>query len=394
MKKIFLIFIFFLGFCFVLYKINDIKLSNEEVTNVFIEKDEEVRSVFISYIDYSLLKGKNKEEQMKIIDDMINNVSNMNFNNIILQVRSFADAIYESKIFLSSSKVVLNEGDLLPLDILEYFIEKCHEKNISLYAWINPYRIRNSNNFDDIGHNSYFMDWFGTDKIVNSDNGIYFNPSSDEVLELIIDGVAEIVLNYDVDGILYDDYFYPNTNMDLDNYNEYIKTNNISLNEYRINIINNLLDSTNKKIKEIKKDVLFGISPTGNIENNINGEYLDVNQVIKNKYIDFIIPQLYYGFFNDTKPFLETSYVWDNLIDNDIDLYIGLGIYKSGVSDKYAGGGSNEWVDNKDIIKKQIIVSRGLKNYKGFAIFRYSYLFSYYNDILDEEIKNLNSLMK
>ena len=375
MKKIIILFIIFILSSFVIYKFN-YKEDNIEVLKEENEVEKEFKSVFISYIDYSLLKGKSSDEQKIIIDEMIENISLFGLNNIILQVRPFADAIYESKYFLSSSKVVLKEGDKLELDILDYFIKKSHEKNISIYAWVNPYRIRNSNNIEDVGDNSLFKDWFGSEKIINNDEGIFFNPNNDEVLDLILNGIKEIVLNYDVDGILYDDYFYPDVDDDVD----------------KVSVINELIKETNSIIKNNSDDVLFGISPSGNIESNLEEEYLDVNYIINNNYIDFIIPQIYYGFSNQYKPFIKTLEEWNN-ISNNINLYPALSLYKAGNVDKYAGVGSNEWIDNTDIIKKQIVVSRGYSNYKGFAIYRYSNLFIDNNDNLVKEIENIKSVM-
>src|SRR5699024_8266656 len=106
-----------------------------------VKEEQEVRGVFISYIDYSNLKNKTKEEQEKIITEMINNVYYYGLNSIILQVRPFSDAIYPSEIYQSSKVVSEKEGDPLELDILQYFIEESKKKNIEIYVWINPYRI-------------------------------------------------------------------------------------------------------------------------------------------------------------------------------------------------------------------------------------------------------------
>ena len=134
----------------------------------------EERGVFISYIDYGVLRGKNKNEMESIISEMINNVSYFGLNSIILQTSPFSDAIYPSKIYKSSHVVVHEEGDPLPLDILKYFIDKAKEKNISVYAWVNPYRIRNDNNIGDINKDTYYYEWLKTDNIEITDNGIFY----------------------------------------------------------------------------------------------------------------------------------------------------------------------------------------------------------------------------
>ena len=322
------------------------------------------------------------------MNKMVLNIKENNFNGIILQVRAFSDAIYYSKIFSPSLYIVNNENDKLKLDMLDYFIKLSHENNIKLIAWINPYRIRSNNDISSISDNNIVNKYLNTSS-VEIKNGIYFNPAKDEVLDLIIKGVLEIVKNYDVDGILYDDYFYPSKTCDLNDYKLYKLNGGLkSLEDFRRDNINKLIRKTYEKIKEVNSDVLFGISPSGNMNNNYNAEYLDINYLIENKIVDFIMPQIYYGFDNTNLPFVNTVNSWSNLVkDTNIKFYVALALYKSGLEDKYAKVGINEWINNNDIISKQIIVSRNTYNYEGFSIFRYDYLFNSKKDnkqLLDE----------
>lgn len=361
---------------------------NKKEDNNIINNFEEDRYVFISYIDYSYLKGKDENILKEEINKMVLNIKENNFNGIILQVRAFSDAIYYSKIFSPSLHIVNNENDKLKLDMLDYFIKLSHENNIKLIAWINPYRIRSNNDISSISGNNIVNKYLNTSS-VEVKNGIYFNPAKDEVLDLIIKGVLEIVKNYDVDGILYDDYFYPSKTCDLNDYKLYKLNGGLkSLEDFRRDNINKLIRKTYEKIKEVNSDVLFGISPSGNMNNNYNAEYLDINYLIENKIVDFIMPQIYYGFDNSNLPFVNTVNSWSNLVkDTNIKFYVALALYKAGLEDKYAKTGINEWINNNDIISKQIIVSRNTYNYEGFSIFRYDYLFNSKKDnkqLLDE----------
>ena len=396
MKKILIIILVFLGCCFIFYSINqdEDKYDNSINTN----KMKEDRYMFISYIDYSYFKGKEQIDLKNEIDKMVTNLKENDFNGIILQVRAFSDAIYDSKIFSPSLKIVDDENDKLNLDILYYFIKKSHENNIKLIAWINPYRIRNTKDLTSISENNVVYKYLNTTNIEINDNGIYFNPASEEVLNLILEGVEEVVKNYDIDGILYDDYFYPSKTIDLDNYNLYKENGGKkTLDEFRRNNINRLISTTYEKIKSIKNDVLFGISPSGNINNNYNDEYLDINYCIENNLIDFIMPQIYYGFNNESMPFKNTIDTWSNLVkDTNINFYVALALYKSGTKDTYAKSGNNEWIENSDIITKQIVVSRNSYNYKGFSIFRYDYFFNNdrNNKQLTDEVFYIKELLK
>ena len=382
MKKILIIIlVLFIGMYMFYY-------MNKKEDNNIINNIEEDRYVFISYIDYSYLKGKDENILKEEINKMVLNIKENNFNGIILQVRAFSDAIYYSKIFSPSLYIVNNENDKLKLDMLDYFIKLSHENNIKLIAWINPYRIRSNNDISSISGNNIVNKYLNTSS-VEIKNGIYFNPAKDEVLDLIIKGVLEIVKNYDVDGILYDDYFYPSKTCDLNDYKLYKLNGGLkSLEDFRRDNINKLIRKTYEKIKEVNSDVLFGISPSGNMNNNYNAEYLDINYLIENKIVDFIMPQIYYGFDNTNLPFVNTVNSWSNLVkDTNIKFYVALALYKSGLEDKYAKTGINEWINNNDIISKQIIVSRNTYNYEGFSIFRYDYLFNSKKDnkqLLDE----------
>ena len=113
-------------------------------------------------------------------------------------------------------------------------------------------------------------------------------------------------------------------------------------------------------------------------------------------YVDFIMPQVYYGFFNESKAFKTVIDEWNNLIKNDdIKLYIALAFYKVGLVDKYARSGSDEWILNDDIIMREIILARNLKYYEGFSLFRYGYLFdsTLYTDTTMLEIKNIKKIL-
>ena len=205
---------------------------------------------------------------------------------------------------------------------------------------------------------------------------------------LIVDGVEELISNYKVDGVLFDDYFYPDGDISIKEYEEYLEKNkNISFSEYKLMIINKMVEIVHKVCRE--HNILFGISPDGNIDNNYNSVFADViTWMQSDKYVDFIMPQIYYGFYNESKPFLRVINEWNDLIKNDdIDMYVALAFYKVGLVDTFAKGGKSEWEVNDNIIMKEILVSRNLKHYKGFVLFRYGYLF-------DEKLYSITTLME
>lgn len=362
------------------------KLNKEEKITEYIK--EEVRGVFVSYIEISkYLKDKDENVSKNNIQQIIKNIKNINCNTIILQVRPSSDAIYNSKIFPLSK--YLTDNNYYPYDVLEYFINEAKKQNISILAWINPYRISTTENINAITENNPAYKYLNTDTVYIK-NGIFYNPAKKEVEDLIIEGVKE-VLNYDIEGVLFDDYFYPCEDIDEKDYNEYLKTNKkISIEEYHLNVINSLIRKVHKVCKD--KNKIFGVSPDGNIDNNYTIHYADVKKWLSSdEYVDFIMPQIYYGFNNSNRPFIKTLKEWNSYIKvKDIKLIPALAIYKSNEIDKYAGSGKNEWLEEKNIIMKQIILCRNIPNYDGFALYRYEDII---NENSKEELKNVKKIL-
>lgn len=382
MKKILIGVIFIIG----------VLISNIESEEL---PKEEIKGVFLSYIEINkYIKNDNYEISKNNIKKIISNIKSMNLNTIILQVRSSSDSIYNSKIYPKSLYLVNNEYDNY-YDVLAYFIEEAQKNDIKIIAWINPYRVRTTENINNITDKNPAYKYLNTDTIYIN-NGVFYNPSKKEVTDIIIKGVEE-VLEYDIDGLLFDDYFYPNVNIDEKDYQEYIKYNDyVSPENYRLEVINNMIRKVYKKCKE--KNILFGISPDGNIENNYTTHYADVKTwMSKEGYIDFIMPQIYYGFYNSSRDYINTLKEWENnLLNENIDLYVALAFYKVGQYDKYARDGKNEWLENDDIIMREILLSRNTKNYKGFSLFRYDNIFNQdtFTNNSVKEIENLKKIIK
>ena len=395
MKKILIILLLTIPFI-VIYKSTGERKEEKKTNHPVIKEESELRGVFISYMELNTyIKDKTKEETQKNIDTIIKNIKKNNLNTIILQVRSHDDAIYKSSFFKTSDSILLKDNKAY--DVLDYFINKCESVNIDLFLWINPYRITSKDK--EIKNEEFAYNYINTDVIKKVDGIYYYNPASDVTINHVIDGIKELIKNYKFKGILFDDYFYPSDDIDEKEYKEYLKNNKtINLKEYHLSIINNFIKKVHEEVKKLDEDILFGISPDGNIENNYNKNYADVKLWCSElDYIDFIMPQLYYGFNNENKPFKRTAEDWSKIVTNkNIKLYFALAFYKVGTIDNYAGSGSNEWLENDDIIKKQIIISRNINNYEGFSLFRYDNLFNkeLFTKTTDKELDNLKNTLK
>lgn len=358
-------------------------------------KVEEKRGVFFSYAQIEkYFKNKDETKIKTTIEEVLTFLKEKKFNMILLQARPFSDAIYESKIYPISRMLVEKEGDRYPIDFLDYFIKAAHQKDIEVHAWINPYRIRNNTDIESISMKNPAYKWLGTRNVeVIEGKGIYYNPASKEVQKLIIKGIEELINNYDIDGIHFDDYFYPNDTIDEEEYNEYQSV--MSKRDFHLAKVNELIKRVYQTVKK-KKGLVFGISPEGNIENNYSRNYADIKTWLKEDgYIDYIMPQIYYGFENGVKPFEKTVEEWTSLIKNDVSFLPALALYKSGEVDQYAKSGQNEWIENTDIIRREIELSRKKEKYKGFSIFQFDYLYkSTENKNLIKERENLFELLE
>ncbi len=366
----------------------------------------ELKAVWISYLDLNtILKGKSEGEFRSNIKYAFSNIVNMGLNTIIVQVRPFSDALYYSDIFPMSHIVTGTEGVDAGFDPLQIMIDYAHSYGLRLEAWINPYRIRNSGTKAEISADNpmYKIAGKNNDNVFKYSGGICYNPGSEEARQLIVDGVAEIVRKYAVDGIHFDDYFYPTTESGIDakSYNEYqSKGGKLSLADFRRENVNILVRKVYSTIKSINPKVTFGISPQGNMDINYNSQYIDVEKWLSTPgYVDYICPQLYYGFDNKQCPFKETMDRWNNMIRADgVDLYVGIASYKIGTEDKWAGEkGINEWVNCGNMMKKMVLSARQCSNYKGFFLYRYDSLFNPSANLknhVTQEINNLKSIIQ
>jgi len=354
-------------------------------------QDEYVKAVWITYYELSTFtKDSDESSFKKSINKAFKELKSKGFNRVTVQVRPYADAFYPSKYFPVSSYAFGEQGGELLYDPLEIMVETAHKHNLKIEAWINPYRVSSSKNFNELSDNNIALKWKDTDNLFVCDSGIYFNPASKDVNELIVNGVKEIVTNYEVDSICFDDYFYPTTNEDIDknSFEEYKKSKGkLTLADWRRDNVNTMVKSVYSAVKEINQNITFGISPASNIDNDYTSLYANVRKwITEDGFVDYICPQIYYGFKNESQPFMKTTKSWIQM--TDCTLYIALPLYKAEMEDEFAGdSGIKEFVENNDIVARQVNYISKLDSIKGYYIFSYSSLKD------NEETENLYSAM-
>lgn len=340
-------------------------------------------------------ESKSEEELKNNVSAILTALKKYKVNNIFLHVRAFDDCFYSSSIF-NVSDYCKDENGNLKFDILRYFIEAAEKHNIYVHAWLNPYRIRNDNQTDKVAPSSFAGEMLAEnsddERIIVTDSSIYYNPAYPEVQNYVLKGIREILENYDVRGIHIDDYFYPATDEEIDKsiYNNYNKNGGVlNLADFRRNAVNSLVSSIYSLVKSYDDNILVSISPSADIEKNYNNSYADVELWALNEgYADILIPQLYYGFNHSTMPFNDLLDEWMALQNGDTKIVIGLAVYKAGIEDAYALDGSNEWIENNDIIAKQINQISTAKAF-GWSYFSASYLYENISKELENEKNNI-----
>ena len=359
----------------------------------------QMKAMWISYLEFQSVDFSSKTAFVSDMTQMFANCRNMGLNTVIVQVRPFGDALYNSSVFPASHLITGYQGAPLVYDPLAEMVKIAHSNNLRIEAWVNPYRVRLSSKMpDNIAQNNPAND---TSLVMQANGGVYYNPALSKVQDMVVAGIAEIVENYDVDGIHIDDYFYPSTDLTLDAVQYAESGTTLSQEDWRRENVNTLVRKIYSKIKSIDPSVTFGISPQGNNDNNYAMQYSNVKLWLSQPgYADYIMPQLYWGFGYLTASgrtdyqFVNLCEEWENYPrSSDVKLYIGLGAYRIGDGD----GGANdqrEW-QRGDNLMRMVNSLNAIDGIDGFALYRYDNLFknSAYNLLAQSEVEHLTEIL-
>lgn len=360
-------------------------------------ENKEMRAVWVPFMSLNMKNTDFSEHAFKekfdsIIADSLKN----NLNTLVVQVRAFSDSMYQSKYFPWSHLLTGEQGKNPGFDPLEYMINAAHKAGLQFHAWVNPFRIQINNTPDSLCESNVFYSLKNIpnseDIIFETTNGKYLNPAYPNVRELIINGIKEIIEKYPVDGIQFDDYFYPEDEPEIDkiSYENYCNLSGniqpLPLKKWRAANINSLVSGTYSAIKSINSNIVFGISPSGNLNNN-EKICADVATWCKTPgYIDYICPQIYFSLEHPLLPSATATSQWKNIVKSDkIKLYFGLAAYKAG-SDTADFG---TWKNHEDILKTQIEQCRDL-GCNGFMFFSSE---DFKNKNAELELQNAKSVL-
>ena len=341
---------------------------------------DEVRAVWLSYLDLGpMLTNKTQAQFTSSIRSAFQKLSDMGMNTVYAQVRPFGDALYPSEYFPQSYLFTGTEGGVgeVPFDALQIMVDEAHRLDLRLEAWINPYRIRAdaaAASARPLSADNPANDYLdaGSDVVLEYNGGYFYNPGSAEARRLIVSGVEEIVENYAVDGIHFDDYFYPSgASASFDRETYQASGTSKGLAAWRREQVNLLIKQV---YNAVGSDKVFGVSPAGNNANNYDLLYCDVASWLSAPgYVDYICPQVYFAFGNSTCPYKDTVRLFNDLIkqSSGVTLIVGLAAYKIGDSTY-----GSEWTNNSDMMKRQVEYARTLSRYDGFALYRYDFVVS------------------
>jgi uncharacterized lipoprotein YddW (UPF0748 family) len=311
----------------------------------------------------------------------------LNLNAVIVQVRPTADAIYPSNLTPYSKYLTGKSGRPLQgnFDLLKYMVETAHTEGMEFHAWINPYRVFMDNDTLDIAPNHLFKthrDW-----IIKYGKEHHLNPGIPGVWKHLSAVVEEIVRKYNVDAIHFDDYFYPyriagETLQDEETFNKYGK-NFDTIEDWRRANTDSMMYHVRRSIKRVKPHVQLGVSPfavwrnktafdtegsdTKAYQSCYNDLYADVINWLKNGWLDYIAPEIY---FHRGHPLVDYDTAVNWWLDNSYGttVYISHAIYKVNNQERYT-----EWRDPYEI-PRQLDYARSNSGVKGLVFFSSKWL--------------------
>lgn len=339
----------------------------------------------VANIDWPSRNNLSTEEQIREMYVMFEKLHQTGINAVFFQIRTECDALYKSNFEPWSFHLTGKQGKSPEpfYDPLEKAIQIAHEMNMELHAWFNPYRAVRLDGEYELAENhpaKVHPEWilqFGKLKILD--------PGNPEVREFIINIIKDVLNRYDIDGIHFDDYFYPYTpKISTEDSLTFLKYNRsiTNIDDWRRDNINILMKEIYSVIKSAKPYVKFGISPFGIVKNEYAGTdgfqsydilYCDPLTWIKGKYVDYINPQLYWEMNHKTAPYSKLLPWWASII-NGRHLYIGHFSSKMAAKD-YKG-------DNEEL-EKQIELNRRTKNVHGSIFFSAKSISENWNNFAD-----------
>ena len=343
----------------------------------------EWRAVWVSYLEWAAMDFSTEDAFRAGVVQLLDNCTGLGLNTVLAQVRPFGDALYRSSLFPWSHLCTGVQGQDPGFDPLDVLLTEAHARGLSLEAWVNPYRLRSSASMPPVlAENSLLNthpEWVCT---VNE--GAYLNPAIPEAADYVVQGVAELVQNYAVDGIHFDDYFYPTTDPSIDAA-QFAASGEADLTAWRRANVTRLVKAAHDAVKAADPTLRFGVSPQGNPDNDRNEQYTDLSVWLTasgaDAVVDYLCPQIYWG-YGYTLSSGSTRFAFENITAEwlalpraeSTALYFGLGAYRVGVGDGGANADSvSQWCTGSALARQ--VTDLRSTGAGGWALYRYGSLF-------------------
>lgn len=365
-----------------------------KIATEYVAKNTDFRAVWVSAYVADVASYRSKEQYQAEITSVLDVMSYYNLNVMIFHVRILNDALYTTSMSPTSKYWKVDTT----WDALAWVIEECHKRGIEFHAWMNPYRVSTGAATIDMASLAKKFPAVNPASDVNNmlrgSSVVILNPAKQVVQNFLVNACMEVVRNYDVDAIHFDDYFYTDGIGNQDDLDYKASKTTMSLADWRRDNVSNFIYRLSTQIRaynrQNNKIVQFGISPSGVCKDgngivtyNEDGDasstgsltrqgghygdplYSDSLRWVNEEWIDYICPQCYHGFETTNSSFHGKVSWWNKVVENkNVNLYIGIGLYMTG--GKY-------WPGEEEFYHQMLYLNTQ-KNVNGIAIFSYRHL--------------------
>ena len=341
------------------------------------------RAAWVSYIELAGLDYGSADAFRAGAEAIMDRCAALGLNTVIVQVRPFGDALYPSALYPWSHICTGVQGQDPGFDPLDILVTSAHRRGLGLEAWVNPYRLRASASLPGTLAASNLANthpaW-----VAAVGEGLYLNPALPEAAAYVVEGVAELVARYPVDGVHFDDYFYPTADPALDAA-QFAASGAADLDGWRRQNVTALVKAAHDAVKARDPTLRFGVSPQGNPDNCMGQQYCDIYGWLaaagEDAVVDYLCPQLYWG-YGYTLSNGSRRFAFENLLPEwlampraEADLYIGLGAWRIGAGDGSADGDSAARWSTGSALAAQAADALA-QGAGGYALYRYGSLFA------------------
>jgi uncharacterized lipoprotein YddW (UPF0748 family) len=301
----------------------------------------------VANIDFPSAPNLTVDQQKAEIINLLDLATELKLNAIIFQVRPMADALYVSEIEPTSWFLTGESGKKLDFDPLKFALDESHARGILLHAWFNPYRVSHASMKGEVAPNHITKT--RPDLVRTYNNGQILDPGEKDTQIYVNKVVMDVVKRYDIDGVHFDDYFYPykdakNTDFPDDKtWEEYKKSGGkLSRDNWRRKNVDDFIQNISVDIKKLKPNVMFGVSPFGiwKPELTITGTsaydtlYADSRKWLQEGWVDYLSPQLYWTSAKEGQKFPVLLNWWKNENKKKRHLWVGVATYRVGDKDR------------------------------------------------------------